>query len=429
MADLLRGTLVNQLLEAGMVRTPRVETAMRTVPRHVFLPGVPLRRAYANDVATTKRDAGGAPISAASQPSIVGAMLEQLGVSPGDRVLEIGAGTGYNAALLAYLTGPAGLVVTVDVDEDIVAGARLALADAGFPHVMVVRGDGALGYEELSPYDRIIATVGLHDLPVAWRAQLAPGGRIVVPLRLRGSVTRSIAFERADGQALRGVSSEMCGFMPLRLSIASDPRRLIPLLASGDVVLEVQQEQSVDADALAGCLRRAGSTVWTGVKFTSTASTEWLYMWLTCVVPDGIFGMSVRQVAIDEGIVAPMFRWGAMAVVAGDSLAYLTFGADSGFGSGSGSSGSRGGGREVGVVGHGPRGRKVAAEVAEQVRAWDRDYRFRTPSFTVRPADGPGTEVTADGQFTFRTPNNLLTISWDQAVSAQSPDDTGRYPE
>ena len=121
-AEQLRDALVDELLEAGMVRTPRVEMAMRTVPRHVFLPGTPLRRAYANEVVQTKRDADGVPISAASQPSIVGAMLEQLGVSPGMRILEIGAGTGYNAALLAYLTGDRGEVVTVDVDDDIVAG-------------------------------------------------------------------------------------------------------------------------------------------------------------------------------------------------------------------------------------------------------------------------------------------------------------------
>ncbi|MGH3167705.1 MAG: methyltransferase domain-containing protein, partial [Trebonia sp.] len=145
-ADHLRDALVDQLLETGAVRTPRVEAALRAVPRHVFVPDAPLRRAYADDVVQTKVDSDGIPISAASQPSIVGVMLEQLAVAPGMRVLEIGAGTGYNAGLLAHLAGDGGSVVTLDVDEDIVDGARAALAEAGFPGVTVILGDGALGY-------------------------------------------------------------------------------------------------------------------------------------------------------------------------------------------------------------------------------------------------------------------------------------------
>jgi protein-L-isoaspartate(D-aspartate) O-methyltransferase len=416
--------LVGQLLEAGMVRTPRVEAAMRAVPRHVFLPGVPLQRAYANDVVQTKRNAEGVPISAASQPSIVGAMLEQLDIRPGMRILEIGAGTGYNAALLAYLTGDGGEVVTVDVDDDITARARAALAAAGAANVTVLRGDGALGAPGLAPFDRIIATVGVWDLPLAWQEQLTPGGRIVAPLRLRGSVTRSIAFQRPDRAApgapaeLHSVSSEMCGFMPLRASIASDPRRIIPLHPSGDVTLEVQQEQNADPELLAGVLDTERVTVWTGVGFTDVASAEWLYLWLTCTLPGGLFGIAVRPTAADQGIVAPMFRWGAMAAVAGDSLAYLTFGPAAADGTitadGQAEDAAAGGAgpREVGVIGHGSRGRELAEAVAEQVRSWNRDYRTRTADFTIRPL----TTVTAGehkpGEFTIRTPNNVITVSW-----------------
>lgn len=414
-----------------MVRTPRVEVAMRTVPRHVFLPGTPLRRAYANEVVQTKRDADGVPISAASQPSIVGAMLEQLGVSPGMRILEIGAGTGYNAALLAYLTGDRGDVVTVDVDDDIVAGARTALAAAGARNVTVLRGDGALGAPGFAPFDRIIATAGLWDLPLAWQEQLAPGGRIVAPLRLRGSVTRSIAFQRPSGappgeKTLHSVSSEMCGFMPLRASVASDPRRLVPLTPDGDVTLEVQQEQDADPELLRGILDTERATMWTGVGFADVASAEWLYLWLTCALPGGLFGITVQPSAADRGVVAPMFRWGAMATVASDSLAYLTFGpliAD-----GDDATAADGGGpREVGVIGHGPRALELAGFVAEQVRAWHLGYRTHTAEFTIRPiaaaeaadhaaadheAGARQAEDSDPGEFIIRTPNNLITVSW-----------------
>jgi protein-L-isoaspartate(D-aspartate) O-methyltransferase len=395
----LRHTLVGQLRDEGTVRTERVEAALRAVPRHLFLPGVPVERAYANDVVHTKHDAAGVVISAASQPSIVAIMLEQLEVRPGHRILEIGAGTGYNAALLGYLAGAGGAVTTVDVDEDITDAARQALTAAGSPNVAVIRGDGALGYPGSAPYHRIIATVGVWDLPPAWFGQLAPDGRLVVPLRLRGSVTRSVALERdPDGSGRwHSVSSEMCGFMPLRASVASDPRRTVPLTSDGSVTLEVHQDQDVDAAGLDGIFGHPRNEAWTGVMFADPESVEWLYVWLTCAIPNGLFTMPVRRIAIDQGVAAPMFRWGAMAVVDRDSLAYLTFG-------------RRESGTEVGVIGHGPRGGELADTVAGQVRAWDREYRSRDVRLVVQPR-GAGDPVT--GQFTLSTPNNRLAISWD----------------
>lgn len=404
-ADALRAALVSQLLEAGIVRTPEVEAALRAVPRHVFLPGVPLQRAYANDVVQTKRDADGVPISAASQPSIVAAMLEQLDVEPGTRILEIGAGTGYNAALLAHLTGAGGEVVTVDVDSDIVAGARSALAASALTNVTVLRGDGALGAPGLAPFDRIIATVGVWDLPLAWQDQLAAGGLIVAPLRLRGSVTRSIAFRRPDGvppgttAELHSVSSEMCGFMPLRASIASDPRRTIPLAPSGDVILEVQQEQDAVPELLTGVLATERATARTGVGLAGMASAEWLCLWLTCTLPGGLFGITTRPSAAERGILTPMFRWGSVAAVAGGTLAYLGVSPDDEQ-------------RRIDVIGHGPRGAELAEVVADQIRAWNQDYRARTAQFTIRPRNMPGTADGRPGDHIIPTPNNLITVSW-----------------
>lgn len=88
---------------------------MRAVPRHLFVPDATVERAYSNEAVVTHRDADGVAVSSSSAPGVVASMLEQLDVQPGHRVLEIGAGTGYNAALLAHLADPAGEVTTVDI--------------------------------------------------------------------------------------------------------------------------------------------------------------------------------------------------------------------------------------------------------------------------------------------------------------------------
>src|SRR5512146_2469361 len=113
--DELRQALVEKLR-----RDDAVERAMCTVPRHLFLPDAPLEAAYSDNAILTHEE-DGVPISSASQPAIVAIMLQQLAVEPGMRVLEIGAGTGYNAALLADLAGIAGHVTTVDIGEEIAA--------------------------------------------------------------------------------------------------------------------------------------------------------------------------------------------------------------------------------------------------------------------------------------------------------------------
>lgn len=102
-AERLRNALVDQIVQDGRVRTPCIEVAMRTVPRHVFVPDASLEEAYADSTVNIKQDSDGTSISCASQPGVVGLMLEQLQPKPGDNVLELGAGTGYNVALLAHL--------------------------------------------------------------------------------------------------------------------------------------------------------------------------------------------------------------------------------------------------------------------------------------------------------------------------------------
>ncbi|MFC6886512.1 MULTISPECIES: methyltransferase domain-containing protein [Actinomadura] len=119
------------------------------------------------------------PTSSSSSPEIMAIMLDALDVREGMRVLEIGTGTGYNAAVLASRAGPRN-VTTVEIDPEISARAREALDKAGFA-VRVVTGEGAEGYPPGAPYDRVIVTAAVHRVPYVWVEQTRPGGVIVVP--------------------------------------------------------------------------------------------------------------------------------------------------------------------------------------------------------------------------------------------------------
>ena len=204
-----RSSLIAQLERMGVLHDAPVRAAMLAVPRHQFLPNEPLERAYANDAIATKF-AGDVSISSASQPAMVAEMLEQLAPEPGMHVLEIGAGTGYNAALLRALVGPTGRVTTVDIDADITDAARAHLAAVGITDIDIITGDGAAGYAPNAPYDRIILTVNAGDIAPAWFTQLKPGGVLVLPLSI-GPAQFSIAFAKEDG-VLRSRSLQPCSF-------------------------------------------------------------------------------------------------------------------------------------------------------------------------------------------------------------------------
>ena len=219
--DELRQALVEKLRRDGVLRDEAVERALRTVPRHLFLPDAPLEDAYSDNAILTHEE-DGMPISSASQPAIVAIMLQQLGIEPGMQILEVGAGTGYNAALLAELTGPTGHVTTIDIGEEIAAEAREHLDLAGYGRVRVIVADGASGWPEDAPYDRIELTVGATDITPAWYEQLAEGGLLTLPLWL-GMSDASVAFRKRGG-ALYSESLAPCGFMRLRGSEKSAVR-------------------------------------------------------------------------------------------------------------------------------------------------------------------------------------------------------------
>jgi protein-L-isoaspartate(D-aspartate) O-methyltransferase len=168
----------------AFARVPREYFVHRVVDPDGRATPVTPEQVYTDEALVT-RVSDGRPSSSSSQPSLMADMLEKLRLRPGHRVLEVGTGTGYNAALIAAITGAP--VVTVDVQPDVVADATAALARAGAADsVTAVNADGYLGAPDHGPFDRIIATVGIGGVPPAWFDQLAPDGLILAPIEHGG---------------------------------------------------------------------------------------------------------------------------------------------------------------------------------------------------------------------------------------------------
>ncbi len=266
----LRTGLVTELKAQGYVKSGAVEEALGRVPRHLFIPWRKPEDAYrGTEGAIVDPETTPETCSTVSQPIAVAMMLEGFDVKPGMQVLEIGAGSGYNAALLAHLAGEHGKVVTVDLEDFLVEKARRQLATVGFGQVEVVCGDGALGYPPGAPYDRIVATVGLPEIPPAWLEQLAPGGKIAVPLHIGGEPRDHVlvSLEVRDGY-LEGVGLGSLGMVLFRSQSArygeevtrrwgaawhgakTDELKITIYPAAADVPLEPQQLQIRKPDSV-----------------------------------------------------------------------------------------------------------------------------------------------------------------------------------
>jgi protein-L-isoaspartate(D-aspartate) O-methyltransferase len=231
---------VDRLKAAGHLPDPGIERAFRRVPRHLFVerffvgseadgwtpsdhdPAEPepdhLATIY-SDAALIIRLVDNRGTSSTSQPSLVAQMLHLLELRPGARVLEIGAGTGYNAALIAAIVGDPSLVTALDIQEDVVAQARRSLARAGFGGLAVRCRDGALGAPESAPFDRIVATVGSPNLSPAWVDQLAADGFMLIPLRhASGNPLVRLGAETGSGDPVGAVVG-FSGFMGIQGSL------------------------------------------------------------------------------------------------------------------------------------------------------------------------------------------------------------------
>ena len=239
-ARTLARALVRTLAAEGALTDPAWRAVFEATPRHLFVPqyyvprvGGYVRRRHDDpdplgrerwltgvyeDAPLTTRLDDGEPVSSSSQPSLMAMMLQDLEVRDGMDVLEIGTGTGWNAALLAHRLGDAH-VTTVDLDPEITREARDRLAAAGH-RPAVVTGDGTRGCPERGPYDRIIATCALRTVPPGWPAQCRPGARVLAPMATGLVALRVLDDGRAEGRFL----ATPAYFVPLRGAAPPRPR-------------------------------------------------------------------------------------------------------------------------------------------------------------------------------------------------------------
>jgi protein-L-isoaspartate(D-aspartate) O-methyltransferase len=308
----LQRALVEHLWQSGALTQPAVAAAFLAVPRHRFLPGVPPAEAYRDDAIATKF-AGSRPISSSSQPAIMAIMLEQLAPAPGQRVLEIGAGTGFNAALLGHLVGPTGRVIAVDIDEDIVEAARQHLEAARVENVQVVCADGGHGYAPGAPYDRVILTVGAWDIAPAWHKQLMPGGRLVLPLELGRGPQASVALDKAGRDAGPGApllvsrSVRECGFMRLRGAFAG-PEVELALGPEPGLLLSLEHDPPASAETFYTWLAGPSQRIATGLEVEPRQALGELGLWLGLRAPN-VCTLSAGEAVAESGLVPCLLRF------------------------------------------------------------------------------------------------------------------------
>jgi protein-L-isoaspartate(D-aspartate) O-methyltransferase len=390
-ADVLRSAMVSELREQGAIRSEPVAAALAAVPRHLFAPGEALGAAYtAQGIVVAKRGADGRTLSVMSAAHLQAVMLEQAGIEPGMRVLEVGSG-GYNAALIREITGSGGRVTTVDIDPDITSRARACLDAAGYHDVDVVLADADGGVPAGAPYDRIIVTAGAWDIPPAWIAQLAPQGRLVLPLRMRG-LTRSIAFDRDDAGL---ISRDYClaRFVPVRGDGAYDESKV--MLRDGVALETDDPDVRLDVVALNAALDGPRLERWSGAAWDLPDELE---LFLALSLPRAA-RLYASDDVIDQGTVGPAALMGVPALVADDSLAYRTRRENESTG-----------GFESGVIVHGPQAETLAGQYLDLLRRWARHHRRRGAAtfcylpFTAAPAPLPSGAVVKQ--------HGVVTASW-----------------
>lgn len=201
-----RQRMVTRQLESRGITDPRVLQAMRNVPREIFVPEHLAADAYDDSPLPIL---GGQTIS---QPYIVALMVESLKLNGGERVLEVGTGSGYGAAVLSRI---ADVVVTIERLERLAEQARTRFAELGYGNIDVRVGDGTLGVPELAPYDGIVVTASGPHVPSSLKEQLAVGGRLVMPVAEAGGREMLVRITRLDQERFEQEELTAVRFVPL----------------------------------------------------------------------------------------------------------------------------------------------------------------------------------------------------------------------
>jgi protein-L-isoaspartate(D-aspartate) O-methyltransferase len=215
-----REAKVAELARRGLLRSERLRRAMLAVRREDFIP--PLYRDYAYEEVPLPLPGERATISC---PHSYPLFYEPLGLKEGDRFLEVGVGSGYGTALAREVVGPRGIVVAIEIDATTLAFARQNLERAGYADVILVHGDGGLGYAEHAPYDRICVTAACPAVPQPLIEQLVGPGRVIAPV-LEGGRQRLTLLERtADGVRSTIIAEVLYVSLRGRYGVGSNPDR------------------------------------------------------------------------------------------------------------------------------------------------------------------------------------------------------------
>ncbi|MDK2790775.1 MAG: protein-L-isoaspartate(D-aspartate) O-methyltransferase [Methanothermococcus sp.] len=198
--------IVENLMAAGYIKNKKVAEALLKVPRHKFVPKDYESYAY---VDTPLEIGYGQTISAIHMVAI---MCDILDLKEGQKVLEVGTGSGYHAAVVAEIVGKGGLVVTIDRIPELAKRAEETLRELGYDNVVVVCGDGTLGYEPYAPYDRIYITASGPKVPEPLIEQLKDGGKLVAPV---GGYTQNLILIEKKGNDIIEKSFGEVAFVPL----------------------------------------------------------------------------------------------------------------------------------------------------------------------------------------------------------------------
>jgi len=211
-----RRSLIDKLQRDRNIRTARTAEAMLAVPREKFLPTHMGHRAYDDEPIPIGSE------QTISAPHMVAIMSDALDVRDGMRILEIGTGSGYQAAVLSMLVGPAGRIISIERIDALADSARLALREARATNVDVKLSDGSLGFAAGSPYDRIIVTASAPEVPPPLLAQLAPDGILLVPV---GGRECELVRIRKTTTGFTRESLGACAFVPLLGAHGQDSTR------------------------------------------------------------------------------------------------------------------------------------------------------------------------------------------------------------
>jgi protein-L-isoaspartate(D-aspartate) O-methyltransferase len=207
-----RREMVEHQLRGRDIVDPRVLTAMTTVPRHRFVPAAERAAAYGDHALPIGRG------QTISQPYIVALMTQLLALRGGERVLEVGSGSGYQAAVLGQLAGE---VYSIEIDPVLADQARAALAAVGARNVRVRAGDGFFGWPEAAPFDAMIITAATPRLPDTLRDQLREGGRVVAPIESADGERLGVGIRKGD--AIDWTWSGAVRFVPMTGAVRATP--------------------------------------------------------------------------------------------------------------------------------------------------------------------------------------------------------------